>query len=241
MGTASTHAATSSGYLRGQATLDHHAVVISLYSPTMAAGGLLQLFSHTPHTHVLQAHGCCAMASGLQGQLYLQTHANAATGGCLCGACGHEPRQIKHCSHHPCLYPAGAQLLRYDIREPGLRCTPRPIHILPEGDAFVALAPMCSATSALQDRRLLAASTLQSVLLLDLRRPHQALLKWPHGAPFIIHPCHFICRAHMCKCVWQDLSAPPIEAERSRLWFILWSSEGSHCRFRRTPCWRTIC
>ena len=123
-------------------------------------------------------------------------------------------------SHTSYLYPAGTQLLRYDIRKPGVRCTARPVHTLPEGDAFVALALMCSATSALQDRRLLAACTLQSILLLDLRRPQQALLKWPHGAYFIIHPCHFICRAHMCKCVWQDLSAPPTEAKRSCLWIV---------------------
>ena len=80
--------------------------------------------------------------------------------------------------------PAGAQLLRFDIRKPGSSCVPRPVHTLPEGDAFVALAPMRCATSARHDgqpEHLLAAATLRCIMLLDLRRPQQALLKWPHG------------------------------------------------------------
>ena len=84
---------------------------------------------------------------------------------------------------------AGAQLLRFDIRKPGIICVPRVIHSLPEGDAFVALAPLhqrSSAAQAQQGQHLLAASTLDCIMLMDLRRPGQALLKWPHGA--IQHP-----------------------------------------------------
>ena len=81
---------------------------------------------------------------------------------------------------------AGAQLLRYDIRRPGARCRPRAIHRLPDQDAFVALAPSRARAPACPEAQpaascLLAAATLDYVLLLDLRRPSQALLKWPHG------------------------------------------------------------
>lgn len=77
------------------------------------------------------------------------------------------------------MWHAGAELLRYDIRKPGAACTPRPVHRLPEGDAFVALARLRHHASC--SRHLLAATTLDCVLLLDLRKPGQALLKWPHG------------------------------------------------------------
>ena len=97
------------------------------------------------------------------------------------------PPQTDAFWHHPCGAFAGAQLLRYDIRQPSARCQPRSIHRLPDQDAFVALAPshrnhamVCP--EALQAAScLLAASSLDCVLLLDLRRPSQALLKWPHG------------------------------------------------------------
>ena len=71
----------------------------------------------------------------------------------------------------------------------------------------MALAPMCPATSARQDRHLLAASTLRCVMLLDLRRPQQALLKWPHSAyPSPAMACAF-CKgmgtlAKSCTCVY---------------------------------------
>ena len=91
---------------------------------------------------------------------------------------------------------AGAQLLRYDIRQPGARCQPRAIHRLPEQDTFVALAPSCRnhAMAHPEARQaascLLAASSLDCVLLLDLRRPSQALLKWPHGDMLRSAPLH---------------------------------------------------
>ena len=90
---------------------------------------------------------------------------------------------------------AGAQLLRYDIRQPGARCQPRAIHRLPEQDTFVALAPSRSHAMACPEAQqaascLLAASSLDCVLLLDLRRPSQALLKWPHGDLLRSAPLH---------------------------------------------------
>ena len=96
-----------------------------------------------------------------------------------------------------CMYGcAGAQLLRYDIRQSGARCQPRVIHRLPDQDAFVALAPSCrkhamACPEAQQTAScLLAASSLDCVLLLDLRRPSQALLKWPHGDMLRSAPRH---------------------------------------------------
>jgi hypothetical protein len=84
---------------------------------------------------------------------------------------------------------SGAQLLRFDIRKPGIVCVPRAIHSLPEGDAFVALGPLQQDSLAAQaqlGQQLLAASTLDCVMLMDLCRPGQALLKWPHGV--LWHP-----------------------------------------------------
>jgi hypothetical protein len=56
----------------------------------------------------------------------------------------------------------------------------RKLHVLEEGDAFVALATPQGL--AAEQQHLLAASTLREVLLLDLRRPYQALMRWQHGA-----------------------------------------------------------
>ena len=86
---------------------------------------------------------------------------------------------------------SGDVLLRYDLRRPGAACTPpRTLHTLQEGDAFMALAAASDPAGAAESgfvcglgiAHLLAASTLKEVLLLDLRRPQQALLKWAHGA-----------------------------------------------------------
>ena len=87
---------------------------------------------------------------------------------------------------------AGATLQRYDLRRPGTSALPRTLHVLSDGDAFVALAaPGAGAPGARLGsrgdapagfRHLLAATTLREVLLLDLRLPDQALLKWAHGA-----------------------------------------------------------
>lgn len=95
---------------------------------------------------------------------------------------------------------AGATLLRYDLRRPGAAAAPRKLHVLSDGDAFVALAaPGAGAQGARSGggrgaspagfRNLLAAATLREVLLLDLRRPDQALLKWAHGAALRLSPC----------------------------------------------------
>ena len=99
---------------------------------------------------------------------------------------------------------AGAQLLRYDIRQPGARCQPRVIHRLPDQDAFVALAPclrdhaMACPEAQQAASCLLAASSLDCMLLLDLRRPSQALLKWPHGDALPLCPGSILLGLPMC-------------------------------------------
>ena len=97
------------------------------------------------------------------------------------------------------LWCAGANLLRYTLRRPSQAASaPRVLHRLAKDDAFVALAcpagpESCSAYSGsglcATAPNLLAASTLREVLLLDLRRPGRALLKWAHGA-FPAPACH---------------------------------------------------
>ena len=86
---------------------------------------------------------------------------------------------------------AGATLQCYHLRRPGQAASaPRVLHRLAPDDAFVALAcPVSGGGSAAYTGgqsssfpHLLAASTLREVLLLDLRRPGRALLKWAHGA-----------------------------------------------------------
>jgi hypothetical protein len=76
--------------------------------------------------------------------------------------------------------------------------------MLSDGDAFVALAAPGAAPGARMGgtgegragfQHLLAAATLREVLLLDLRRPDQALLKWAHGAPL---PC--LCGSALWTC-----------------------------------------
>lgn len=57
------------------------------------------------------------------------------------------------------------------------------MHILDEGDAFVALAAPQQEHNA-EQCHLMAASTLKEVVLLDLRRPNQALMRWNHGEAF---------------------------------------------------------
>ncbi len=78
----------------------------------------------------------------------------------------------------------GQQLLQYDIKPEGPP-TPRTLHTLAPDDAFVALARPARAPAGAGSpgvAHLVAASTLKEVLLMDLRRPGQALLRWHHGA-----------------------------------------------------------
>ncbi len=77
----------------------------------------------------------------------------------------------------------GEQLLQYQIRGRGPAGPPRRLHRLEEGDAFVAIsgANSPSGSGDAGQNHLLAASTLREVLLMDLRRPGQALLRWQHG------------------------------------------------------------
>ena len=83
----------------------------------------------------------------------------------------------------------GQRLLRYDISMPGAAAIPRTLHTLAHGNAFVALAAPDGGLGghvSPDQAHLLAASTLKEVLLLDLRRPGQALLRWNHGANYFL-------------------------------------------------------
>ena len=78
---------------------------------------------------------------------------------------------------------AGTELVLHNVRV--LENTPRTVHQRPMGDAFIMLAcPQneLGSTRSSRSQHLLAASTLQYVLLMDMQQPDDPLLLWQHGA-----------------------------------------------------------
>ncbi|BDA46797.1 hypothetical protein COCOBI_09-2500 [Coccomyxa sp. Obi] len=128
--------------------------------------------------------GCCLATAGVSGSGFPLLQAKQVVGPVQTPP--RHGRLMCEWAAHPTslLVALGQQLLQYDISMPEGTPTPRTLHTLADGDAFVALARPDRALAGPGNHgvaHLLAASTLKEVLLMDLRRPGQALLRWHHG------------------------------------------------------------
>ena len=80
---------------------------------------------------------------------------------------------------------AGSRLLRHNMHAAGDAVC---LHVRTPGDSFVSLAVPDRWDGPLDSSFLLAAATMQHVVLLDARRPGSPLLMWRHGARNICLP-----------------------------------------------------